>query len=106
MPAERPRNRLLRQLAKSAPDVYARVFDTLEPVPLHRRARLGAAHERAEWVYFLESGVVSLVGATSSGHSVDTCKDKNHTTVPLAICHAAMAYSSSFKFTTDRVIIK
>ena len=71
MPAERPRNRLLRQLAKSAPDVYARVFDTLEPVSLHRRARLGAPHERAEWAYFLESGIVSLIGATSSGHSVE-----------------------------------
>lgn len=71
MPAERPRNRLLRQLAKSAPDVYTRVFATLEPVSLHRRVRLGAAHERAEWAYFLESGIVSLVGATSSGHSVE-----------------------------------
>jgi CRP-like cAMP-binding protein len=71
MSAGRTRNRLLRQLAKSDPDVYARVFDDLEPVSLNRRAQLGAAHERAEWAYFLESGIVSLVGATSSGHSVE-----------------------------------
>ena len=37
---------------------------------------------------------------------VTSCHDKNGTTVPLAACLASAAYSSYFKFTSDRVIIK
>lgn len=42
----------------------------------------------------------------NASHQVSTCKDKNGTTVGLQACLAAAAYSSYFKFTTDRVIIK
>ncbi len=37
---------------------------------------------------------------------VNTCKDKTGTVVPLQACLNAAAYSMSFKFATDRVIIK
>jgi hypothetical protein len=41
-----------------------------------------------------------------AGHVVNTCKDKALTIVPLSTCLAAAAFSSYFKFTTDRVIGK
>ncbi len=68
---DRLKNGLLRQLARSDPDGFARLSDQLEPVSLTRRAQLGAPHEHAKWAYFLESGIVSLVGATSHGQSVE-----------------------------------
>jgi len=37
---------------------------------------------------------------------VNQCKDKNGTVVALAACLNAAAYSSSFKFATDRVILR
>jgi outer membrane receptor protein involved in Fe transport len=37
---------------------------------------------------------------------VDTCRDKNGAVVTLTTCLAAAAYSSYFRFATDRVIIK
>jgi CRP-like cAMP-binding protein len=70
MNTNRINNGLLRHLAKSAPEVFAHVADELEPVPLDRWARLCGAHERHRWVYFPDSGVVSLVGATAEGESV------------------------------------
>jgi len=42
----------------------------------------------------------------NASHHVSTCTDKNGTAVGLQACLAAAAYSSYFKFTTDRVIIK
>jgi len=70
MNTNRINNGLLRHLAKSAPEAFAHIADELEPVPLDRWARLCGAHERRRWVYFPESGVVSLVGATAEGESV------------------------------------
>jgi cysteine-rich repeat protein len=43
--------------------------------------------------------------SASKGKTIDTCTDKNKMAVPIATCEAAAAYSSYFKFTTDRVII-
>ena len=40
------------------------------------------------------------------GKAINTCKDKAGAVVNLATCLDAAAYSSYFKFTTDRVIIK
>jgi hypothetical protein len=37
---------------------------------------------------------------------VTTCLDKTSASVTLSACEAAAAYSSSFKFDTDRVIIR
>jgi CRP-like cAMP-binding protein len=71
MMSNRINNGLLRHLAKAAPDTFARVADELEPVPLERWTRLCRAHERPRWAYFPESGLVSLVGATAEGESVE-----------------------------------
>lgn len=71
MNTDRINNGLLRHLAKAAPEVFARVADELEPIPLERWARLCRAHERPRWAYFPESGIVSLVGATAEGESVE-----------------------------------
>lgn len=65
------RNGLLAQLANADRKVYDEVLADLEPIPLERGALLGAARERAEWVYFVDSGIVSLVASTSSGQSVE-----------------------------------
>ena len=47
----------------------------------------------------------TLSSSTPSRH-VDTCKDKSSTTVDLATCLKAAAYSTYFRFSTDRVIAK
>jgi hypothetical protein len=44
--------------------------------------------------------------SANSSHVVDVCTDKNSITVNLTACLQAAAYSSYFKFTTDRVIGK
>jgi CRP-like cAMP-binding protein len=71
VPGDRTRNGLLQQLAASDPGAYARLFQQLEPLPLERGAVLNAAHARTEWVYFVDSGVVSLVAQTRNGNSVE-----------------------------------
>lgn len=71
MPAERTRNGLLQRLAESDRGAFARLFDELEPLSLERSFVLGSARLRNEWVYFVESGIVSLVASTSAGHSVE-----------------------------------
>lgn len=71
MITNRINNGLLRHLARAAPEVFVRLANELEVVPLDRWARLRAAHERPRWAYFPESGVVSLVGATAAGESVE-----------------------------------
>lgn len=42
----------------------------------------------------------------SSTHKVTGCRNESNQVVPLATCLSDAAYSSSFKFTTDRVIAK
>jgi len=46
------------------------------------------------------------LSASTASHVVDTCKDKNNATVPLATCLNAAAYSAFFKFSSDRVIFR
>jgi CRP-like cAMP-binding protein len=65
------RNSVLLELAASDPSVYAQLADHLQPVPLERGVVLGAPRARTESVYFVESGIVSLVAGTRSGHSVE-----------------------------------
>jgi CRP-like cAMP-binding protein len=65
------RNLVLRQLAGSDPEVYAQLAAEMEPVPLERGVVLGAPRARAESVYFVESGIVSLVAVTRGGSSVE-----------------------------------
>ena len=64
-------NHLLRQLAKSDPVVYERLYEDLQPAPLERGALLGGARARTEWAYFVDAGVVSLVAETSRGQSLE-----------------------------------
>ncbi len=71
MPGDRTNNRVLQQLAKADPSAYKRLFDELEPLPLERGTVLGAVRERSQWVYFVDSGVVSLVAETRNGNSVE-----------------------------------
>ena len=47
-----------------------------------------------------------LSASNAGNHIVDTCKDTNGATVNLAMCLSDAAYSSYFKFATDRVIMK
>lgn len=51
-------------------------------------------------------GAPYTLSANAMTRVVDTCKDKNNVVVPLQACLDAAAYSSFFKLTTDRVIIK
>ncbi len=69
--AQRTRNGILQRLAASDPAVFERLYEDMEPIPLERGTVLGAARRHAEWTYFVESGVVSLVAGTSGGHSVE-----------------------------------
>lgn len=65
------RNRILREFARSSPAEFAKFAEALEPTVLERGAVLGTARTRTESVYFVESGIVSLVATTSAGHSLD-----------------------------------
>ena len=44
--------------------------------------------------------------SADTAHAVNACRDKAGTVVPLATCLDTAAYSSAYKLTTDRVIIK
>jgi CRP-like cAMP-binding protein len=68
---EQTRNRVLNAFASSNPESYARFLRELEPVVLERSAVLGVARARADSVYFVESGIVSLVASTRSGQSLE-----------------------------------
>jgi len=52
------------------------------------------------------AGAPYALSSSTVSHIVDTCKDKNGTTVDLATCKKAAAYSAYFRFSTDRVIAK
>lgn len=71
MSAQRTRNSLLQGLARSDADVFSRFFQELQPISLERNAVIGPARLPTEWVYFIESGIVSLVASTSAGNSVE-----------------------------------
>ena len=69
--AQATQNQLLRRLAKLDPAVFARLCDDLQPVPLERGTVLGGPHQPLDWVYFVDSGVVSLVAETGGGQSLE-----------------------------------
>jgi CRP-like cAMP-binding protein len=66
-----PNNRILQRFAQLQPEVYRQFVQSLEMVTLERGAVLGASRTRAEFVYFVEQGIVSLVATTRAGHSLD-----------------------------------
>ena len=65
------RNRVLQHLARTSPAVHAQLVAQLEPIFLDRGVVLGVARTRTESVYFLESGIVSLIASTRSGNSLE-----------------------------------
>jgi CRP-like cAMP-binding protein len=68
---ERMRNEVLRELAQSDRGVFSQLMDHLEPHPMQRGAVLGAPRVVSDSIYFVESGIVSLVASTRSGRSVE-----------------------------------
>jgi CRP-like cAMP-binding protein len=62
---------VLRQLARADRGVYGRLLGDLQPTPLERGALLGTARDGTDWVYFVDSGIVSLVAGTRSGQSLE-----------------------------------
>lgn len=71
VPAEQTRNRVLNAFSRAHPGNYARFLLELEPLVLERGAVLGVARSRTESVYFVESGIVALVGSTRGGQSLE-----------------------------------
>jgi CRP-like cAMP-binding protein len=68
---DRIHNTVLGELAKSDRRAYQQLFAELEPHPLQRGSVLGLARAQSDYVYFIDSGVVSLVSHTRNGSSVE-----------------------------------
>lgn len=71
MTTEQTRNHVLTEFARTSPEGYRRFVHEAEPVALERGVVLGTARCRTESIYFLESGIVSLVAATQAGQSLE-----------------------------------
>lgn len=65
------RNHVLRKLAREDPQVYDELSAGLQPVALHRGAQLAGPSEKSDSVYFIEEGVVSMVGDARNGSTVE-----------------------------------
>jgi CRP-like cAMP-binding protein len=68
---ERTRNDVLRELAQSNHGVFTQLMRDLEPHPLQSGVLLGTPRVVSNFLYFIDSGVVSLVANTKSGNSVE-----------------------------------
>ena len=68
---DRIRNDVLRKLADSDGDVYRRLVEEMEPHPLQRGLALSPLRLVSDYVYFIDSGVVSIIASTRGGHSVE-----------------------------------
>lgn len=67
--AERPKtNRLLAQVSDAD---YELLRPHLKPVPLHHKILLYAPNQPIEFVYFIESGVASLVNTMNNGDAAE-----------------------------------
>jgi CRP-like cAMP-binding protein len=62
---------VLRQLAESDRAVYERLEGDLEPHPMQQGLALCAPRLVSGFVYFIDSGVVSVVASTRNGSSVE-----------------------------------
>src|SRR5512145_1198712 len=69
--SERARNLVLQELARADRAVFGRLVSDLEPHPLQRGAILGAPRLTSDIIYFIDSGVVSLLASTRAGHTVE-----------------------------------
>ena len=63
-----PQNRLLRSLP---PDDYARLRPHLQPAEFKYKLSLYRPDERIEFVYFIETGVASLVNTMKNGNAAE-----------------------------------
>ena len=68
---DRIRNDVLRKLADADVEVYRRLVDHLEPHPLQRGLALSPSRLVSDFVYFVDSGVVSIIASTRNGNSVE-----------------------------------
>jgi CRP-like cAMP-binding protein len=64
-------NRLLQDLATTDPTAFKRLLRDLERTPLEAGALLTPARRRTAWVYFVDSGIISLVAGTRHGQSLE-----------------------------------
>lgn len=71
MVPERVQNVVLSKLAAADRQVFLEIMDELDPHPLQRGAVLATARTAADYVYFIESGIVSLVATTRNGSSLE-----------------------------------
>ena len=71
MAPERAGNHVLRELARSDRSVFEELARDLEPHPLQRGGVLGTPRVVTDFIYFIESGIVSLVASTQAGSSVE-----------------------------------
>jgi len=80
--ADPPVNRLLSLLS---PRDYARLRPHLHRIPLEYRQSLYRAHKPLEWVYFIETGVGSLVNTMANGQASEVGTIGNEGLVGLPI---------------------
>ncbi|HET7696610.1 MAG TPA: Crp/Fnr family transcriptional regulator [Vicinamibacterales bacterium] len=71
MTTTRATNRVLMELARADRIVLGQLLEQMEPFALQRGAVLGGPRVASESVYFVESGIVSLVAAARNGNSVE-----------------------------------
>jgi CRP-like cAMP-binding protein len=64
-------NLVLRELARADRAVFEELAKDLEPHPLQRGTVLGTPRVVTDFIYFIESGIVSLVASTRAGNSVE-----------------------------------
>jgi CRP-like cAMP-binding protein len=62
---------VLRELAQADQAVFHHLMEELEPRPMMRGDVLGAPRLVSDSIYFIDSGVVSLVASTRNGNSVE-----------------------------------
>lgn len=71
MHPEKPGNHVLRALGEADRSAFAQLMRELEPCPLQGGALLATPRSTANFLYFVESGIVSLVASTGGGNSVE-----------------------------------
>ena len=67
----RATNRVLLELARSDRIASSQLFEQMEPFALQRGMVLGGPRVDSAAVYFIESGIVSLVATARNGNSVE-----------------------------------
>jgi CRP-like cAMP-binding protein len=66
-----PRNAVLQRVAGVDPNGYARLQALMQPIQLTRESVLSSPRDTEASVYFVESGIVSVVMPTAHGQSVE-----------------------------------